>query len=49
MGWEVGVDGEPKAGSSLHWNRKVAEVQKGAQCTCQAEKVVGSSFTPSVT
>ena len=24
------------------------EVQKGAQCTCQAEKVVGSSFTPSV-
>ena len=24
------------------------EVQKGAQYTCQAEKVIGSSFTPSV-
>ena len=25
------------------------ELQIGAQCTCQAEKVVGNSFIPSVT
>ena len=24
------------------------EVQKEAQCTCQAETIVGSSFTPSL-
>ena len=28
--------------------RPCTEVQKGAQCTCQAEMLLGSSFTPSV-
>ena len=50
-GW-VGI-GAPKASYTIHWNRKAAivvliEGQKGAQCTCQAETVVGSSLTPSV-
>ena len=37
----------------IHWNRKVAivcslkyiEVQEGPECTCQAETVIGTSFT----
>ena len=46
-GWEV-------KGGFLHTLEQksshcvIMEVQKGAQCTCQTEKAVGSSFTPSV-
>ena len=30
----------------VNWNRKaIMEVQNGAQCTFQAEEVIGSSFT----
>ena len=48
------MGGELKAGSSIHQNRKLKqhcvlmEVQRGAQCICQAEKIVASSFKPSV-
>ena len=48
--WKLGAGGELKVGSSMHWSRKVAIVclWRGTY-TCQAEKVIRSSFTPSVT
>ena len=48
------MGGELKAGSSIHWNRKAAIVgpwkykKRDSVATCQAKKVIGSSFTPSV-
>ena len=50
----MSVDGEPKAGSSIHWNRKAVIVLIGVHkqprfpCNCYADTITDSSLTPSV-
>ena len=50
--WAVRVSEEPKAGSSMHLNRKAAIVCslkcRQPQFTCQAGTIADSSLTPSV-
>ena len=51
--WAVEEGGEPKAGSSIHLNRKAVIVYslkctRQPQFTCQASKVADSSLAPSV-